>query len=523
MKDEAQMNSVPTPALPKRRSRAWKSAFIATLTIPTTAVLVWSWTSLPSTWAQTRDPRSIDQPRRLNSYPQPNNLPYQESRAQIASELSLSHQAYPNSDHQSQPGFNRQTNMALPVNKGNSLVQNNGFQEAEAPVTAHSIDPRGRISIRTDMRTARVPIGTTHLTMTNGTSDHNERIRQLLTQLRQTPTNDAHHKEMNAIRTELESEFKRMHEQQGSEIAAIEKRLQSLKEIHQQRAENQDKIIQRRIDQLLGRSDPLDWNYTPPTTPPNVPVSPYFSDQYGSSPISDNFHPKSPYAYPESNSPRSTRSWQPSPYQSPTRSPQNPASSPIPPSYPGKLVEAFESALKASDAAVLEQSNKERLNEYARLHEEGALPASELRRATLDYTSAQKQTALLKLQLQSIQRDLARYLNAAELELAALNEQQKTNPSANSKSAQLERQRAEAAITDAKTTLEQFEAAMKLIPVDTDSAEPSDAPKNPNESADQPESELDPTTNAPKASEDTTLNLETEEVETTTNEPVPSF
>lgn len=186
-------------------------------------------------------------------------------------------------------------------------------------------------------------------------------------------------------------------------------------------------------------------------------------------------------------------------------------------------MEAFESALKASDAAVLEQSNKERLNEYARLHEEGALPASELRRATLDYTSAQKQTALLKLQLQSIHRDLTRYLKATELELADLIEKQKSTPSANPQSVQLERQRAEAAITDAKTTLEQFEAAMKLIPVDTDSADPSDAPKNPNESADQPESELDPATNAPKASEDTTLNLETEEVETTPNEPVPSF
>lgn len=523
MNDEAQMNSVPTPALPKRRSRAWKSAFIATLTIPTAAVLVWSWTSLPSTWAQNGYSRPIDLPRRLNSYTQPNNLPYQESRAQIASEPSLSRQAYPTSDHQSPPGFSRQSNSTLPFSKRNSLVQSYGFRDVEAPVTVHSSDEDGNISISTEFRSERVPAQVTGRLMTRENSKHNERIKQLVNQLRGSTSSNEMDAKLAEFRSELEQEFKRMHEQQGSEIAAIEKRLQSLRDIHQQRAENQDKIIQRRIDQLLGRSDPLDWNYTPPATPPNVPVSPYFSDQYGSSPISDNFHPKSPYAYPESNSPRSTRSWQPSPYQSPTRSPQNPASRPIPPSYPGKLVEAFESALKASDAAVLEQSNKERLNEYTRLHEEGALPASELRRATLDYTSAQKQTALLKLQLQSIQRGLARYLNAAELELAALNEQQKTNPSANSKSAQLERQKAEAAITDAKTTLEQFEAAMKLIPVDTDSADPSDAPKNPNESADQPESELDPATNAPKASEDTTLNLETEEVETTPNEPVPSF
>ncbi|CAD78712.1 MAG TPA: hypothetical protein DDX19_22275 [Rhodopirellula baltica] len=517
MKDVAQMNSVPTPALPKRRSRVWKSAFIATLTIPTAAVLVWSWTSLPSTWAQTRDPRSIDQPRRLNSYPQPNNLPYQESRAQIASELSLSHQAYPNSDHQSQPGFNNQSKTTLRIDK-----QAQPAQEVDVPVTRRTMDKDGNISITTEYIRQRIPLQLTGRLMTTEDSKHNERIKQLVNQLRGSTSSNEMDAKLAEFRSELEQEFKRMHEQQGSEIAAIEKRLQSLKEIHQQRAENQDKIIQRRIDQLLGRSDPLDWNYTPPNTP-FAPLSPYSSNQYGSSPISDNFHPKSPYAYPESNSPRSTRSWQPSPNRPPSPSPQKPASRPIPPSYPGKLMEAYESALKASDAAVLEQSNKERLNEYTRLHEEGALTASELRRATLDYASAQKQTALLKLQLQSIQRDLARYLNAAELELAALNEQQKTNPSANSKSAQLERQRAEAAITDAKTTLEQFEAAMKLIPVDTDSAEPSDAPKNPNESADQPESELDPTTNAPKASEDTTLNLETEEVETTPNEPVPSF
>ncbi|WDQ19577.1 hypothetical protein [Rhodopirellula sp. P2] len=102
---------------------------------------------------------------------------------------------------------------------------------------------------------------------------------QLVNQLRGAPTTDENSKEADAklaeLRSELEQEFKRMHEQQGSEIVVIEKRLQSLKEIHQLRAENQDKIIQRRIDQLLGRSDPLDWNDTPPSTPHDGPVSPY--------------------------------------------------------------------------------------------------------------------------------------------------------------------------------------------------------------------------------------------------------
>ncbi|MEO9932138.1 hypothetical protein [Rhodopirellula bahusiensis] len=517
------MNSVPTPALPKRRSRAWKSALIATLTVPTAAILVWSWTPLPSTWAQNRDSRPINQQQPLNSYPQPNNLPYQESRAHMTSDPNsrngFSPQPYHTYVQQSQTRFNRQTNAALPVNKGKSLVQDDGFQEAEVPVTVHSTDQYGNISIRTDMRTARVPIGTTHLSMTNGTPDHNERIRQLLTQLRHTPTTDAHHKEMDAIRNELESEFKRMHEQQGSEIAAIEKRLQSLKDIHQQRAENQDKIIQRRIDQLLGRSDPLDWNYTPPTTPYG-PVSPYFStDSIGPNLLPGRYS-GSYYPDTQANTSRSSNSWQPSPNRPPNPSPQKPATKPAPPSYPGKLMEAFESALKANDAALLEQSNKERLNDYTRLHEQGALPASELRKATLDYTTAQKQTALLKLQLQSIQRGLARNLKAAEFELATLIEQQQSNPSANSKSTQLERQKAESAITEARDAIAQFEAAMKLIPASADSA---DAPENPNERAEQPTPELDGPTGEPQASEEPTRNLETEEVETTPIEPVPSF
>ncbi|WP_430452421.1 hypothetical protein [Rhodopirellula europaea] len=521
------MNSAPTPTLPKRRSRAWKSAFIATLTVPTAAILVWSWTSLPSTWAQNRDSRPISQQRPLNSYPQPNNLPYQESRSQMTSDPNsrngFSPPPYPTYVQQSQARFNRQTNTALPVNQGNSLVQDDGFQEAEVPVTVHSTDQYGNISIRTDMRTARVPVRASGLVMTKGNSKHNERIKQLVNELRGSTTNNENSKEMDAklaeLRTELESEFKRMHEQQGSEIAAIEKRLQSLKDIHQQRAENQDKIIQRRIDQLLGRSDPLDWNYTPPTTPYG-PVSPYF----GTNSIGPNLLPGrysgSYYSAPQANPSRSSNSWQPSPNRPPNPSPQKPASKSVPPSYPGKLMEAFESALKANDAALLEQSNKERLNDYTRLHEQGALPASELRKATLDYTTAQKQTALLKLQLQSIQRGLARNLKAAEFELATLIEQQQSNPSANSKSTQLERQKAESAITEARDAIAQFEAAMKLIPASADSA---DAPENPNERAEQPTPKQDGPTDEPQASEEPTRNLETEEVETTPNEPVPSF
>ncbi|MEP0346228.1 MAG: hypothetical protein ABJE27_15790, partial [Rhodopirellula bahusiensis] len=137
-----------------------------------------------------------------------------------------------------------------------------------------------------------------------------------------------------------------------------------------------------------------------------------------------------------------------------------------------------------------------------------------------DYTTAQKQTALLKLQLQSIQRGLARNLKAAEFELATLIEQQQSNPSANSKSTQLERQKAESAITEARDAIAQFEAAMKLIPASADSA---DAPENPNERAEQPTPELDGPTGEPQASEEPTRNLETEEVETTPIEPVPSF
>ncbi|WP_236696435.1 hypothetical protein [Rhodopirellula islandica] len=356
--------------------------------------------------------------------------------------------------------------------------------------------------------------------MTNGPPDHNERIRQLLTQLRQTPTNDAHHKEMNAIRNELESEFKRMHEQQGSEIAAIEKRLQSLKNIHQQRAENQDKIIQRRIDQLLGRSDPLDWNYTPPTTPSYALVSPSFSNHYGyypdgsyslpgRKPIADSRFP------PSDNRDSINDAWRRRRNQPTTRSPQGPATDTTSNSYPRKLMDAFAVIGKTSDAAIAEQATKVRLREITELHQKGAVPQTELSKVTLEHASVKKQFAILKLQLQSIQRDLTRYLNAAELELAALNEQQKSNPSANSKSSQLERQKAESAITEAKDAIAQFEAAMKLIPASADSVDPSDAPQNPNERAEQPTPELDAPTDEPQASEEPTLNLETEDSETT--------
>lgn len=92
---------------------------------------------------------------------------------------------------------------------------------------------------------------------------------QLIGDLQRTtegdPSRDA---KLSKIREQLESQFDSMHQMQAKEIAEVERRLESLQEIHDTRTENKEKIVQRRIDQLLGNWDELGWDPQPNSSQP---------------------------------------------------------------------------------------------------------------------------------------------------------------------------------------------------------------------------------------------------------------
>ena len=85
-------------------------------------------------------------------------------------------------------------------------------------------------------------------------------VQSLVNELRSLdPDGTEHAKRMGKLRDLLDQEFQQMHERQGREIAETQRRLESLRERHELRAEKRETIITRRIDQLLGNPDPLQW------------------------------------------------------------------------------------------------------------------------------------------------------------------------------------------------------------------------------------------------------------------------
>jgi hypothetical protein len=80
-------------------------------------------------------------------------------------------------------------------------------------------------------------------------------------------TDEAYDRKIEELRTRLGLQFDSMHEDQANEIAKTEERLKSLKELHRKRGESKAEIVQRRMDELLGRDDALRWEIKPRPTP----------------------------------------------------------------------------------------------------------------------------------------------------------------------------------------------------------------------------------------------------------------
>ncbi|GAA4445131.1 hypothetical protein [Novipirellula rosea] len=346
--------------------------------------------------------------------------------------------------------------------------------------------------------------------------DHDAQIMQIVGELRGTPITDANRdaveSKLTDLRERLEAEFQRMHQRQAREIETTEQRLDNLKEIHKQRGDNQAQIVQRRIDQLLGRSDPLDWNFNPPAVARSalktansssapasdsslqvhqqeLPVagpSTVESDTNESNKNSNQFGPSldrtrgnapdNGFSLPSFH-PRDERNQQP---QSAARdkSPESQEQSPL-----SNLNEIFAIIANAGEAALAEQSTKVNLNTVSLLHDEGAVPENELRKATLEHETAKKRAEVLKLQLRSIQQTLTRELEVAEQQLADVieNEQSRSSPPSESEAlaAKRENRKARSAVDAARKTLTLFGEALQLVLFNDDTPEPAIIAKPP--------------------------------------------
>jgi len=157
------------------------------------------------------------------------------------------------------------------------------YRDETYPVQVPVTDPKtGRVTMRTEQRTRKVPVQTTRYVPETRSADpsqtpltHDTKVYQIATELRGTPVTDANQEEVESkseeLRQLLETEFQKKHDAQAAEIADTEKRITDLKALHQQRGDNASQIVQRRIDQLLGKSNPLDWETSGPTPQYNTP------------------------------------------------------------------------------------------------------------------------------------------------------------------------------------------------------------------------------------------------------------
>jgi len=130
----------------------------------------------------------------------------------------------------------------------------------------------GKADYVTRQKRIRTPRTVTTWVATAPMQGHGQEVRDLVKQLHDTKEDDSERDELlDKLREKLNEEFSKMHEGQAAQIAQAEERLEKLKATHKQRTDNRDKIVQRRIDQLLGQPDPWQWNVGPTPAPQYAP------------------------------------------------------------------------------------------------------------------------------------------------------------------------------------------------------------------------------------------------------------
>ncbi len=99
------------------------------------------------------------------------------------------------------------------------------------------------------------------------------RLLQELRQDRQSPANPANPEKLQILRKLLADQFEKRHQSQVTRLEKIHADVQRTRAILDLRDQQRDEIIDRRIAQLLGQQDPLQWDYQPDPSQPQFPNS----------------------------------------------------------------------------------------------------------------------------------------------------------------------------------------------------------------------------------------------------------
>lgn len=92
-------------------------------------------------------------------------------------------------------------------------------------------------------------------------SDENSKLQQLLNELRRMPKDARDEDKLSQLKQLLHGQFESKHREQTQRLQKILADAEKTKAILAQREEQKDKIVERRLTELLGERDPLNWDY----------------------------------------------------------------------------------------------------------------------------------------------------------------------------------------------------------------------------------------------------------------------
>ena len=103
-----------------------------------------------------------------------------------------------------------------------------------------------------------------------------QQIAVLMAELRHAPASPSNPEKLVKLRKLISEQFDKRHQSQVARLEKVQADVQRTQELLARRHEQRDEIIARRVTQLLGEQDPLQWDYQPA-----MPVYPASNPGYG--------------------------------------------------------------------------------------------------------------------------------------------------------------------------------------------------------------------------------------------------
>lgn len=180
----------------------------------------------------------------------------------------------------------------------NGYIQVNGGQVAGTDWQAPTGSPQYMVPLAAPTRSALVR-DPDNPGQFKPVDESTQKIAILLHELREAQESSPNPEKLQTLRRLVAEQFDKRHKSQVARLETIQAELQRTQEILDRRNGQRDEIIERRLAQLLGEQDPLQWDYQPavpqlsspyqgyptprsatPTTSPGVPQFPIAPGQY---------------------------------------------------------------------------------------------------------------------------------------------------------------------------------------------------------------------------------------------------